>query len=115
MNPLEKKLVKTGIYTFIIGLLIGLLLVKDEYRTAHDVGTYLTVGKPWKQYVLELLRFAAKISLVSLAVITVKHFVEPMQRDDTFSFFKGFVQAFVAVLLLMVAAVPILMWLTGSF
>jgi len=107
--------VKTGIYSFIIGLLVGLLWVKDEYRTVQDAGAYITVMKPTKQYVLELLRFASTVSLASLIVAAVKSLAARRSESDSFHFYKGFMRSFIVVFLFMVVVLPLLMLISKSF
>ncbi|GFN30274.1 hypothetical protein [Paenibacillus xylaniclasticus] len=113
MYSLEKKFIKTGIYSFIIGLLTGLVWVKDEYRVVQDIGVYVPIAKPMKQYVLEVLRFAAIVTLASLAIQTVVQLAARRQPDDSFSFTRGFVKSFIIVFALIVIAVPLLKLITS--
>ncbi|MFE5322511.1 hypothetical protein ACFQ88_27910 [Paenibacillus sp. NPDC056579] len=98
MGTMEKKLLKGGIYGFIIGLLIAILFVSDEfvYRSGALAGA---VQYPMREYIVKLLRVASGFSLAAVAGVW---FHEWMRRDkqeqEGPSFWGGFLKSFLIVL-----------------
>ncbi|SFE58873.1 hypothetical protein [Alteribacillus iranensis] len=64
---MERLLVKTGIYGFIVSLALGILFI-DTTGTRQQRGGYTFYEKDGMEYILDLLRFSIKITIVCMIV-----------------------------------------------
>lgn len=66
---MEKRIVKTGVYSFILALFIGLLIFKGYSREVYDnSGVVSIMYDNLEEYIFRLLRFSAIVSLLSMLV-----------------------------------------------
>lgn len=69
---MEKRLVKTGIYSFLIGLLIGFVFFKDTEVIRYDGSSLITTAElPLRTYLLKLVRFSSAASLAAVFVVWI--------------------------------------------
>ncbi|WP_159882208.1 hypothetical protein [Paenibacillus puerhi] len=101
---MEKTLVKGAVYSFLIGLLLGLVIFPDpDSSTVRWIWGFSIHVTNDKQYIIQLLRFASFISLVTLAVIWLKsRFVITDKKTGLGEFIKGMIVSFLVVLLIIV-------------
>ncbi|WP_410769369.1 hypothetical protein [Fontibacillus sp. BL9] len=107
---MEKIIVKTGIYSFLIGLLIGLLFFKDTTAVKYD-GSGVTewIQLPLRQYLFKLLRFSSLLSLVAMAIAWISRYVVITKEKTKFGvLLKGYILAFLLGLVIIFSVVCIL-------
>ncbi|WP_028551336.1 hypothetical protein [Paenibacillus sp. UNC451MF] len=112
---MEKKLVKGGVYGFIIGLFLAILFCADRV-TLHVSASSTTIELlTMRDYVLKLLRCACGFSLGTVAVLWLQDWMKRDPRDNQEqSFAVGFLKAFFIVLGVIIA-VTLLMLLWRRF
>jgi len=65
---MERKIVKTGIYSFILGLLVGLFVFKGYTVDHYSSSSYTIYYDSLDQYIFQLLRFSAACSLLAILI-----------------------------------------------
>jgi len=65
---MEKKIVKTGLYSFVLSLLVGLLIFKDYQVFPEGDGISTIVHEGLMSYIFKLLRFSAIVSVLSIII-----------------------------------------------
>lgn len=65
---MERILLKTGLYTFLVTLSLNIIFVPDSYHSSLN-GTTYTV--PLRQYILEVLRYSLTFSLIVTALVAI--------------------------------------------
>ncbi|CDN41970.1 MULTISPECIES: hypothetical protein [Paenibacillus] len=103
---MERYLLKTALYTFLLGLALGLLLVPDSVTQIS--GRVKSVAElPLRDYILNLLRFAVRIALAGLALGAIwKWSGREPQEGPSFarSYVKGFAMTAAAIAVLFALA-----------
>ncbi|WP_282938326.1 hypothetical protein [Paenibacillus sp. RC67] len=96
---METKLVKGGLYGFIIGLFLAILFCADRV-TVHVSASSTTMELlTMREYVLKLLRYSCGFSLGTVAVLWLQDWMKRDPRDKQEpSFVVGFLKAFFIVL-----------------
>ncbi|MDQ0088511.1 hypothetical protein J2T12_001917 [Paenibacillus anaericanus] len=103
---MERRIVKGGIYSFIIGLLIGVLVFPD-YQTTNLAGSnvYEIVHDPLRVYLFKLIRFSSILSLLTMIMAWVTgYFVFTNEKTKFSELVKGFIKALVVGLLIILVA-----------
>ncbi|WP_079911139.1 hypothetical protein [Paenibacillus sp. 32352] len=109
---METKLVKGGLYGFIIGLFLAVLLCDDQVTVSRSASSTVTELLPMREYVLKLLRWACGASLGTVAVLWVRDWLDrdPGRKQEP-SFIVGFLKAFFVVIGVIVAVMLfMLLW-----
>ncbi|WP_207952265.1 hypothetical protein [Paenibacillus turpanensis] len=110
---MERKLVKGGIYSFIVGLLIGIVVFPDKETINLGRGLVETNYIPLRVYVMQLVRFSALLSILTIVGIGIKEYFTITNRETGVrEFVKGFVKAFFIVLVVIVLALLVLNLIT---
>lgn len=65
---MEKKIVKTGVYSFVLALLVGLLLFKGYATEYFDGSSHVTTYDELLPYHFKLLRFSAIAALLGMLI-----------------------------------------------
>lgn len=106
---MERKLVKGGIYSFIIGLLIGVVVFPDKETIKLGQGLSETTYEPMRTYLIKLIRFSSVLSLLAIVGIWIKgYFVITNKKTTTIEFIKGIIKAFLYVLAVILLALLII-------
>ena len=66
---MEKILVKTAIYTFLISFSLLLLSLDRERVTKDAVGNYSSVVYTYPEYFLMLLRYSIILTIISVLIV----------------------------------------------
>jgi hypothetical protein len=103
----ERKLRKTALYSFFIGLAIAILYVPDA-TTLHQAGGTTTFTLPLRDYVLKVLRLAITISLAATIVIWVRESYKGASGQGFAEFAVSFVKGFITVLALCIILIFII-------
>lgn len=99
MCTLERKLVKGGIYSFLIGLLIGVLIISDKSTMRLGSGIIETTYESLRIYLFKLIRFSSGISLMTMGWIWFKeNFVFSEKKTTSKEVIIGFIKAFLFVM-----------------
>ncbi|PYI54301.1 hypothetical protein [Paenibacillus flagellatus] len=102
---MERKLVKGGVYGFLIGLLVGVVLFPDTETTRYISGIREVTYEPLRAYIIKLIRFSSLLSLFTMAGIWVKdYFVLTNKKTGLIEFIKGVLLSFMIGLVLILAA-----------
>ncbi len=103
---MEKRIVKSGVYGFLIGLLIGIVFLKDTEVIRH-VGSFKeTAELPLRMYLFKLLRFSSIFSLVSMVLVWISgHFVITNEKTKFVVLLKSYFKALILGLLIILMAV----------
>jgi len=111
---MEKKLVKGGIYGFIIGLFLAVLFISNEVEVRQGSSMFTAVQLPMSVYIIKLLRFACGVSLGTAAWLWLNDW---MKRDQSErpepSFWSGVIRSFLIVLgviILLLIVVSLIRW-----
>ncbi|RCX21430.1 hypothetical protein DFP94_102183 [Fontibacillus phaseoli] len=107
---MEKLIVKTGVYSFLIALLIGVVFFKDTTVVKYD-GSAVTelIQLPLRQYLFKLLRFSSLLSLVAMAIAWIsRYFVITKEKTRFGVLLKSYIIAFLLVLLIIFSVACIL-------
>ncbi|TDF94514.1 hypothetical protein [Paenibacillus piri] len=101
---MERLLVKSGVYGFIIGLFIAIWICPDTIRNPSFGGGYSIEAVPMRDYILTVLRFAIKLSLGTVAAVWLynRFWKTPADGGEP-SFWYGFFKAFFIVLGIIIA------------
>lgn len=101
----ERKLIKAGIYGFIIGLLIGVVLFPDKETIKFASGVKEITYEPMRVYLMKLIRFSALLSLFAVAGVWLKEkLVITNGKTGFVQFIRGWVLSFVLVLAVILLA-----------
>lgn len=65
---MERKIVKTGIYSFILALLVGLFVFKGYTVDYYTSNSYTIIYDSLDQYIFLLLRFSAACSIMAMLI-----------------------------------------------
>lgn len=65
---MEKKIVKTGVYSFVLALLVGLLLFKGYATEYFDGSSHVIVYDELLPFLFKLLRFSAIVALLGMLI-----------------------------------------------
>lgn len=108
---METKLVKGGIYGFIVGLMLGILWCPDQITTHGMGGATTTILLPIREYVFKVLRIACLCSLGTVVSVYGREWYARSQQGGQGgnrtapSFWSGFMKSFLFVLgVLLIAA-----------
>lgn len=109
---MEQKLVKGGLYGFIVGLFLAILFCADQVTVHESAVSKTTELLTMREYVLKLLRYACGISLGTVAVLSLQEWMKRDPRDkQEMSFVGGFFKAFFIVLGVIIAVMLLmLLW-----
>lgn len=110
---MERKLVKGGIYSFIIGLLVGLLVISNSNTFYNGSGFTTEVYDSFGIYIYKLIRFASFLSVITLATIFLKDYVfnsDSAKKAFTRGFLRGFliVASIIVALLIVMVVIEII-------
>jgi hypothetical protein len=65
---MEKKIVRTGLYSFILSLLIGVLLFKESQTFHEGTGIVTIVYDNLMPYIFKLVRFSAIVTILAVII-----------------------------------------------
>lgn len=104
---MERRIVKSGIYGFILGLLFGLVFLKDTEVIRYDGSSVKEIVQlPLRVYLFKLLRFSSVLSLVSMVVAWVSgYFVITGEKTKFSVLVKSYFKALILGLLIILVAV----------
>ncbi|MCS7459536.1 hypothetical protein N0M98_05230 [Paenibacillus doosanensis] len=113
---MEKKLVKGGLYGFVIGLLLALLFCSDKETVRQAGNVIASRDLPMRDYILKLLRYAAGCSLGTAAVLWLREWIErdgAAGREPSFwaGYFKAFFVVLAIIIVLMLLSALVSKWL----
>jgi len=66
---MERKIVKTGIYSFILALMVGLFVFKGYTVEYHGDSTSTIFYDSLDKYIFLLLRFSAACSILAMIIV----------------------------------------------
>lgn len=111
---MEKRLVKTGIYVFLIGMLLGIVFIKDTEVIRYDGSSLVeTIQLPLRTYLLKLIRFSSAASLAAMfAVWVASIFRNGKSTSAGFlkTYFKGFAAGLLLIFIILLAVSLISRW-----
>lgn len=68
---MEKWIVKTWVYSFLITLFLCVIFVPDSYKTDVTVYSYTTTVLTLRRYIFEILRLSLGVSLTITAIVAM--------------------------------------------
>lgn len=94
-------MIKGAIYSFLLGVLLGLLIFPDKEVISIAKGVTETVYEPLRVYFMKVIRFASIITLFTVIVIWIKEtIVFTKNKANLMELIRNFCVAFVSVLVL---------------
>lgn len=88
---MEQRIFKNGIYGFIVGLLIAVIIFKD-YKVDYFPGGSSTTYEPLREYVLKLIRFSAIVSIITMLLTWIMSSIKlTKEKTSIGELVKGYV------------------------
>ncbi|WP_274648717.1 hypothetical protein [Paenibacillus humicola] len=103
---MEKKLVKTAVYSFIFGLMLGLLYYKNINSFSAGLDT-VSQDAPLQQYILQVLRFAVKMTFATVASVWIMEAAR-ITAVDSYEYLLGFLKSFAVLFMLVLIGFAVL-------
>jgi hypothetical protein len=102
---MERKLIKTLVYSFGLALLFAIIYFPDTIK--HIDGAVVTTRElSIREYLFIILRFSIKIALSTLVVVWL-WLLKKSPETDGVSFTKGFIKSFLLSFILFIAVAAI--------
>ncbi len=109
---MEKTIFKAGIYGFIMGVLLCVAFYPDRHVSRIGNAAEVTYV-PLRDYIFDVLRFSAKIALVSVLVAALVGFYRklPDRKTSASEFTAGLIISFIVCFALFMAVFLLAGWI----
>ncbi|WP_195576473.1 hypothetical protein [Paenibacillus sp. 1001270B_150601_E10] len=88
---------RNGIYSFVVGILLGIWLIPDTSVFLHPNGGVSEIELSLRSYSLKVIRFAISVSMLTL-IITLLLGIFPLREIAQKPFVRDFAKGFIVVL-----------------
>jgi hypothetical protein len=111
IQQLERKLLKAGIYGFILGLFLSILYYPDVKVINDGNGLITSYPVPLRELIFDILRFSIKTSMTIVFSFWIINFYRNLKKEK-FDFKKSVVD-FLKVFIIGIIIIPVIFLLIG--